>query len=291
MRLHPRHTGETSQAKSTCQSAVRDLTHDPNEMDHFVRALSHDMSANFMVLEDSLRRLKRSQQRNPLADLAENFAHVEACLRESKRFLDDLVLLGKTGSVDMQAELLELGPLVREVIFEQRALLDERRIRVVVAERLPAVWCNEVRLRQVFTNLIRNAAHHGCDARAPRIEVSQVAHAPENDESFVWLRVYDNGRGIPASARDEIFLPGKRLHGAHESGTGMGLAIVRKVVLHFGGTVLVDPTCEVGTAFLFSLPTRASASTEVIGVRPQTHDSSRLNRPHHRRRLHEGRRE
>ena len=253
-------------------------------MDHFVRALSHDMSANFMVLEDSLRRLKRNHGRNPLSELSENFAHVEACLRESKRFLDDLVQLGKTGSVEMQAELVPLGPLVREVIFEQRSLLDERAIEVTVAVHLPTVWCNEVRLRQIFTNLIRNAARHGCAASSPRIAIEQVESPASADPRFVWLRVFDNGRGIPAAARDEIFLPGKPLASAHQDGSGMGLAIVRKAIAHYGGTIFVDNACHEGTAFLFSLPKSAESvlppSSEQIAQ-----PANRIHQPHHRRRV------
>lgn len=286
MTTDPRPTKNTDSANMPADPRKRDTA----ELDHFVRALSHDMSANFMVLEDSLRRLKRNQVRQPLADLAESFAHVEACLRESKRFLDDLVLLGKTGSVDMEAARVELDPLVREVIFEQRALLDERQIDVVVAEQLPAVWCNEVRVRQIFTNLIRNAARHGCDPHAPRIEVSEATSLDLPDNRFTWFRVYDNGRGIPAAEREEIFLPGKRLAGAHESGTGMGLAIVQKAIAHFGGTIFVDPHGEVGTTMLFSLPNRPVDTSSASPEQHPTHQRAGVRRPHHRRRLGEGRR-
>ncbi|MBX3413212.1 MAG: HAMP domain-containing histidine kinase [Pirellulales bacterium] len=275
----PANLTESKHARESISSAP---ARESEQMDHFVRALSHDMSANFMVLEASLRKLKRNHGRNPLGELSENFAHVEACLRESKRFLDDLVLLAKTGSVDMQAEFVALGPLVREVIFEQRPLLDERGIEVTVAVHLPTVWCNEVRLRQIFTNLVRNAARHGCDAREPKIEIGQVAAPAKGDSRYVWLRVHDNGRGIAAAARDEIFLPGKRLAAAHPDGTGMGLAIVRKAIEHYGGTIGIDPSLDQGTAFLLSLPKSAEAVSPPSGeqVPPPAHQ---LHRPHHRR--------
>lgn len=282
MTTNPRNTGESTAVYSPADADPPRQQRDATEMDHFVRALSHDMSANFMVLEDSLRRLKRSQGRHPVADLAENFAHVEACLRESKRFLDDLVLLGKTGSVDMQAELVALGPLVREVIFEQRPLLDERGIEVNVSVHLPSVWCNEARLRQVFTNLIRNAARHGCAASTPRIEISQAESPAGADPRFVWLRVYDNGRGIPPAEREEIFLPGKRLATAFQDGSGMGLAIVRKAIVHYGGTIVVDPEVMAGTAFLLSLPKYAEPAPQLAASQVPP-PANRVQRPHHRR--------
>jgi signal transduction histidine kinase len=187
--------------------------------------------------------------------MLDGLSHVEACLRESKRFVDDLVTLAKTGSVQMEPARVELGPLVDEVLFEQTELLDERGVRVKVAAGLPAVWCNVGRVRQVFTNLVRNAVRHGCAAEGPEIAIGPIdSPRAEAATGFVWLRIHDNGRGIPEPSREEIFLPGKRLAGAHESGVGMGLAIVRKIIDHYGGEIFVDPQCERGAAFVFSLP-------------------------------------
>ncbi|HXT57080.1 MAG TPA: response regulator, partial [Pirellulales bacterium] len=109
------------------------------ELDHFVRALSHDMSANFMLLDSSFRQLRRSCEPSPLAGMLDGLSHVEACLRESKRFVDDLVTLAKTGSIEMEPARVELAPLVDDVLFEQAELLDERGVRVKVAAGLPAV--------------------------------------------------------------------------------------------------------------------------------------------------------
>jgi signal transduction histidine kinase len=262
-----------------------------------VRALSHDMTAYFMLLDHSLQRLKDSaipheshadqapppphsagryvsepakptpppEPATPLAEtlareFAERFAHVEACLRESRRFLDDLVMLARTGGIEMAPSRTELSRVVQEALYEQRELLELRGIQVAVDPDLPAVWCNPARAKQVFTNLIRNAAKHGCDSHDPHIIVSRGA-APDStaaftpsQRSFESLVVYDNGPGIPAAAREEVFLPGKRLPGAHPDGSGMGLSIVRRIVEYYGGQAYVDPDVRAGTAIVFSLP-------------------------------------
>lgn len=238
------------------------------ELDHYVRALSHDMNANLMVLESSLRQLKRkSSQQETLHGLAEDFAHVEACLRESKRFVDDLVLLGKTGSVDLDPAHVELDRIVDEVLFEQGPLLAERKVDVAREFGLPSVWCNESRVKQVITNLIRNAVRHGCDPLSPRVSIGQVP--PPRGASgaqYVWLRIHDNGPGIPEAHRQEIFLPGRRLASAHPDGSGMGLAIVRKIVERSGGTIFVDASTP-GTAFVLSLPSASSANRPALANR------------------------
>lgn len=251
----------SAQNKRQSSAMAQQLSRTHRELDHFVRALSHDMSANFMLLDHSFRQFKRSCDSGPLAGLSGNLAHVEACLRESKRYVDDLVLLAKTGSIQMEPDRVELDRVVAEVAFEQRELLAERGVQFLAQPGLPAVWCNEARVKQVLTNLVRNACRHGCDPRRPRIEVSRADAKPgDAADGRAWIQVWDNGPGIPAAKRDEIFLPGKRLPGAHEQGSGMGLAIVRKVIEHYGGSVTVAD-CPSGTAFEFSLPAAPEADS------------------------------
>lgn len=238
--------------------AIQQLHQSHEEFDHFVRALSHDMNANFMLLEGSFSRLKSLVAKPSRPDVEEAVTHVEACLRESKRFLDDLLSLAKTGKAQMEPGRVEVGRVLEEVRFEQRALLEEYHVRLETRPPLPAVWCNEHRLKQVLTNLIRNAVRHGCDRQQPLIVVSTAENwngRPGSvQDRLVAIRVHDNGPGIDPKYHDEIFLPGRRLPGAAADGSGMGLAIVKKVVEHYGGSVRVDGACRYGTAIVFSLP-------------------------------------
>ncbi len=231
---------------------MQQLNRTNQELDHFMRSLSHDMSANFMVLETSFNELKHRCDERHEVNLVEGVTHVEACLRESKRFVDDLATLAKTGSLEMTPERVDVGQVVKDVLYELEMVLAERNVQVTVAPQLPAVWCHENRLRQVITNLVRNALKHGCDKSNPRITIERL---PSTDgDGFVWLRVHDNGRGIPAESRDAIFLPGHRLATAHPDGSGMGLAIVRRIIEHYGGTIRLDGDVPQGAAFAFSLP-------------------------------------
>jgi len=270
-------------------SRLEQLEQSRHEMDHFVRSLSHDMTAMFMLLDHSFQRLKDAAEpvaakplaapeqptitapqpsTNVIGPLTQRFAHVEACLRESKRFLDDLTTVARTGTVQMEPSRVELSALVEEVLFEQRELLDERGVRVEIAADLPAVWCNPCRVKQVFTNLLRNAVRHGCDSREPRITISCCPSPDPIDSAFEWITIHDNGPGIPPESREEIFEPGRRLSGAHPDGTGMGLSIVRKIVQHYGGQVFVDPAIAGGTTFVLSLPSATNSATLPAQGRP-----------------------
>ena len=231
---------------------------DRDELSHHLRALSHDMVANFMVLDQSFSQLKRSLADRPPAEPGQQVAHVEACLRESKRLLDDLVGLARTGKVEMEPSRVDLGAVVDEVLFEQREVLARRNVRVDVRRPLGDVWCNRHRLKQIIANLVRNAVLHGCDLQRPRITISSATatggKAPATDGGRIAIRVHDNGPGIDPQFHEEIFLPGRQLSQAARDGSGMGLAIVKKIAQHYGGSVRVDPKCRSGTAMVVSLP-------------------------------------
>jgi signal transduction histidine kinase len=231
---------------------VRHLTRARSDVDHYMRSLSHDMTANLMVLEHSFEKLKHHF---PHYDSGfDGMNHVEACLKESKRYLDDLSKLAKTGSVSQDPERVELDQLVADVLLELAPLLDARQIVVDVDAGLPGVWMNSTRCRQVISNLLRNAIHHGCSESMPRIEVSASPRTGQpTPAGFVWLRVHDNGPGIPLEAQRDIFLPGHRLPTAGP-GTGMGLAIVKRIVDECGGRISLESDGR-GTTFWLALPT------------------------------------
>src|SRR3990172_3933140 len=91
---------------------ARQLRRVHEDMDHFVRALSHDMNANFMLLESSFGRLKKELSGASVPEVAEIVSHVDACLDQSKRFLNDLIHLARTGTVEMEPGRTELAAVV-----------------------------------------------------------------------------------------------------------------------------------------------------------------------------------
>lgn len=237
----------------TRQSATREAE-SPPDVNQIVRALSHDMSANFMVLESSYKKLRQQIDQQALKQIASEARRMDACLRESKKFVQDLASLARTGTVDMNGTLINTRLAALEVLDQQRSLLEERGIVTHVADDLPNVYCNPHRFNQLLTNLIRNAARHGCDRAAPQVSIERAAAPMGTDPALAWLQVHDNGPGIPVLEREAIFRPGHRLQTAHAEGSGLGLAIVEKIVNHYRGTVFVDPSDRPGTTFVIGLP-------------------------------------
>ncbi len=233
-------------------------TIDSAEILHALRGLSHDMGASQIMLEHSFRRLKSLLEASragetPPEDVDLSLQQVEACMKASRGYLDDVLRLSTSGAAEMEPEPVDMTAVVDRVLLELAPLLDERAVRVQVRRPLPAVWCHPDRLRQVLTNLVRNAVLHGCDPERPQITVHPCP-PPDGDDSMAAVRIHDNGQGIDPRRRREIFLPGRRLSGTQADGSGWGLPTARRIAERFGGSLALDTDCITGTAFILALP-------------------------------------
>ena len=239
-----------------------------HQQQQFLRALSHDLGATLMLLEGSLGFLKQSLPHDSPPAVDESFSHVVACVQQAKQLLGDLARLARTGSIALEPARVELRPVVEDVLREHRQMLADRKIDVVIEDPLPAVWCHADRLKQVVTNLLRNAILHGCDAQRPQITIAAAPATRRGRASsgrrWAAFQVRDNGPGIEPSLHRKIFLPGWRAAPRGADGLGMGLAIVGKLVRQFGGKVYVDPACVRGAALVVVLPVPPEPVTEPL---------------------------
>ena len=130
-------------------------------------------------------------------------------------------------------------------------LIEERKALVTIAPDLPEIYCDPVKIRQVFQNLISNALKYN-DRPRPEIAIT----AEKFGEYFWKFSVKDNGIGIPSQYFEEIFKMFKRLHSRQEygGGTGAGLAIVKKIVDEHSGKIWVESEEGKGSVFHVLIP-------------------------------------
>jgi signal transduction histidine kinase len=122
---------------------------------------------------------------------------------------------------------------------------------MVTVDRLPIVRSNEIHLVRLFQNLIGNAVKY-CGEESPEIRVTSEQIGPD------WvIRIKDNGVGIAQEYHDRIFDPLKRLHGRQIPGTGLGLAVCKKIVEGLGGTIWVESEVGAGSTFCFTIVAEA----------------------------------
>ncbi len=167
-------------------------------------------------------------------------------VKRMSALLDDLLSL-TTVQFTAPPEHVDLNSAVRQAVANLDQAIREAAAEIVVAG-LPAVRGNEIHLVTLFQNLLSNAMKYRSEA-PPRIQISAQQAGP------LWIvRVADNGVGIPAEYRDQVFGLFKRLHSHDVPGTGVGLAICKKIVEGMGGKIWVESQPGNGATFCFTVP-------------------------------------
>jgi PAS domain S-box-containing protein len=220
-----------------------------NELESFSYSVSHDLRAPLraidgfalMVDEDYGERLD-AEGRRYLSVIRENSKRMGA-------LIDDLLAFSRVGRLPVVTQEINVESLVHEVVEEALNGYDKAAPRIEIGP-LPPARGDRGLLRQVWTNLISNAIKYSSKAEYPSIEVSGGQNASENLYS-----IRDNGVGFDMEYAEKLFGVFQRLHRADEfSGTGVGLAIVHRVVTRHGGRVWGDGKINGGAVFSFALP-------------------------------------
>jgi signal transduction histidine kinase len=172
---------------------------------------------------------------------------MRASTERARELIDGVLAYARAG--ELRAEAVELGTLMAEVAEDLRPRLADARATLDVGD-LPAVRGDARQLRRLMQNLISNAVKFRADA-PPRVEVSA---APGTGSWVVTVR--DNGLGVSPADSRRIFGMFARAHHERE-GTGIGLAVCRRVVEAHGGRIWVEPAEGGGSAFRFTLPETA----------------------------------
>ena len=166
-----------------------------------------------------------------------------------QQLIDDLLAYSRIGSQSKPLEPTDVSEVLRRTLTNLEVAITECGAEVVVTTPLPTVLADPVQLTQVFQNLIGNALKYRA-AATPRVEISAEARGGE------WLfAVRDNGIGIAPEYFERIFLIFQRLHSRAEyPGTGIGLAITKRIVERHGGRIWVQSAPGEGATFTFTIP-------------------------------------
>ena len=179
---------------------------------------------------------------------------VDGCNR-MQGLIQDLLAYSRAGTNGKVFSEVSAEDALQQALTNLRITIEQSGA-VVSHDALPALRTDETQLTQVFQNLIGNAIKYR-SAQAPRVHVSAT-----NSVGNEWIfSVSDNGLGIAPQYFERIFVLFQRLHGRNEfEGTGIGLAICKKVLERLGGRIWVESQPEKGSTFYFALPERDEKS-------------------------------
>jgi PAS domain S-box-containing protein len=223
------------------------LARSNRELEQFAYVASHDLQEPLRMVASYLE-LVAERYKGRLDEKADKFiAYAVDGATRMKRLIDDLLGYSRVSTRAQPAEVIDVGAALEEATKNLGKVIAEKEA-VVTWDVLPTVVVNRTHLVQLFQNLIGNALKFCVEL--PRIHVGA-----QRDEQAWVFSVRDNGIGIAPEHRERIFQIFQRLHGRDKyAGTGIGLAICKKIVEQYGGRIWVESQPGKGSTFFFTLP-------------------------------------
>ena len=241
---------ERKQTEAELAAANRELERTNAELETLVYSASHDLKSPMVSLLGYLEYLKLDYGDVLGQEGGRYVARISDCTLYMQRLIHDLIDLSRVGRTGVDGVDVDLAELVRIIVDEAAASHPGVSFRV---GRLPVVAGDPVGFRQLFTNLVENAVRHG-----GRPDLTVTVDGRSRTDAGLELSVRDDGRGIPPEHRERVFGVFERLDApSTTSGTGMGLAICRKIVELLGGSIGVHGSH--GTEVRIVLPASVSA--------------------------------
>jgi len=229
--------------RKRAQQAVQALN---KELESFSYSVSHDLRAPLRAMDGYAKILEEDHGGRLDGEGRRLLAVVRDSSRHMGQLIDDLLEFARVGKQVPVKQRVDLTALAREVA-DQMARGTPARVALAP---LPAAEADRALIRQVWANLVGNALKYSGKRSDPRIEIGGREEAAEN---VYWVR--DNGAGFDMRYAAKLFGVFQRLHGQDEfPGTGVGLAIVQRVVTRHGGRVWAEGRPDEGACFFFSLP-------------------------------------
>jgi len=220
-----------------------------HELEAFTYSVSHDLRAPLraingfskFLLEDYTEKLDDEGKRF-ISTICENATKMD-------RLITDLLNLSRISKSEMRWTKIDMTTIVRSM-FSEMATKEEQNIFDVTIHKMPKVFCDFSLIKQVWQNLIGNALKYSSKSATKKIEIGAVEE--ENEITFF---IQDEGAGFNQEYKHKLFGLFQRLHHENEfEGTGVGQAIVQRIVARHGGRVWAEGEINKGAKFYFALP-------------------------------------
>ncbi len=247
---------ERRRAELSLQAHAQELARSNEELQQFAYVASHDLQEPLRMVASYTQLLARRYRGKLDSDADEFIGYAVDGVNRMQRLIQDLLTYSRVGTRAHEFKPIDAGQALGKALANLKASVDETGATLVQG-KLPPVMADETQLIQLFQNLVGNALKfHG--QAPPRVLVEAEREGP------MWrFTVEDNGIGIEPQYYERIFVIFQRLHGKEEyAGTGIGLAICKKIVERHGGRIGLDSQPGQGTTFWFTLPAVPTASLQ-----------------------------
>ena len=241
---------EQKKAEVSLKESTQQLENANKELESFSYSVSHDLRAPLRAIDGYSRMILQKHGENFDEDSRAKFNVIRDNTRMMGQLIDDLLALSRAGSAELSTVTLDIGAMIREVWKEIEAVNTDRRLTMKLAE-IPPCRGDRVLIKQVLVNILTNAVKF----TKGRVEALVEAGADNKEGKTVYF-IRDNGVGFDMQYHDKLFGVFQRLHSDGEfEGTGVGLAIVQRIINRHGGCIWAEGEVDKGATFHFTLPT------------------------------------
>ncbi len=221
------------------------------ELESFAYVASHDLQEPLRKIQTFGERLKATSASELGPTGLDYLERMHGAATRMRRLIDDLLAFSRVASKSQPFTPVDLHQLASEVLEDLESTIDKAGATVTL-EPLPSLQADPLQMRQLLQNLLSNALKFRQEDVAPAVRVRGTTHEATGQCELV---VEDNGIGLDEKYADRIFNVFQRLHGRNQyEGTGIGLAICRKIVERHGGTIGVRSSPGQGATFTITLP-------------------------------------
>ena len=239
---------ERKRAETEREQLIRELEAKNAELERFTYTVSHDLKSPLVTIEGFLGFVQQDAMTHDVDQLEKDLQRIRDAVAHMQRLLGELLELSRIGRLANPTEQCAMDEVVRRAIGQLEGVIAQRGVQVDIATALPQVTGDVVRLIEVIQNLVENAIKFMGGQPDPRIEIG----VREDGEDTV-LFVRDNGAGIDPAYQEKVFDLFERLED-HTEGTGIGLALVKRIVEVHGGHIWVESEGQGhGSTFCFTL--------------------------------------
>ena len=220
------------------------------ELESFSYSISHDLRAPLRAIDGYARMILKKQEYNFDEDTKRQFTQIRDGVKAMGQLIDDLLALSKSSSQELIVRNQDIGQLIEKTWDELQKANADRKMTLKLNRPLPPALVDKGLIQQVIVNILTNAVKFTRNRDAALIEAGGF----ERNHEVVYY-VKDNGVGFDMQYHDKLFGVFQRLHSADEyEGTGIGMALVQRIIHRHGGRVWAEAEVDKGATFYFILP-------------------------------------
>ena len=231
------------------KSLIDELESKNAELERFTYTVSHDLKSPLFTIRGFLGFLEQDALNGNLDRLKRDIQRITDATEKMQALLNDLLELSRIGRLKNESLAISFEDLIHEAVVLVQGHIMDRGVTVTIQPNLPVIFGDKPRLLEVLQNLIDNAAKFMGTQTQPRIEIGQAG--VEDDKPILFVR--DNGIGVAPEHFDRIFGLFNKLD-VKSDGTGIGLALVKRIIEIHGGRIWIQSEVGNGTTFYFTLP-------------------------------------